>query len=278
MIALAQFDGSGNDFDGGRYTLMNLRVGDLKIDARYQRAFIKAHIKYLVANFDWYLLDPLVVSRRADGTMYVMDGQHRLLALRELGYDDQPVRCMVFDGLSLEQESRRFNTQDTRKALTAMDRFRARLLEGQSAEMAVAEVVRSTGFVIDFNGGGNKTASSLVCVGALLQAYKAGGAAHLRQVLSIIALGYGAAASPDSVMVNGLSSFLRRYDGEFDESRLIEVMRRVTPEQVAREARNIQTALRASGKNAYAMAVVAHYNRKLSNHRLPEFAAKSGGR
>lgn len=254
------------------YTVEFLFVRDLRIDPSYQRNLRDAHVRNIVANFDPYLLDPLVVSRRADGSTWVMDGQHRTAALREMGYDDQRVPCMVFRNLTLAQESRRFNTQDVRKPLNALERFRARLIEGQSAEMAVSEAVAASGFQIDYRLA--SMPGRVYCVAALLQLYRAAGPAHVRDVMATIASGFGTGIVPDAAMVGGVSAFLRRYDGVADLALLIDAMRRVSPDQVAREARNIKSALKVTPRTAYAMELLTVYNHGRRKNRLPDFAAK----
>lgn len=274
MSAVPKFGTSGDD-EVQFYALIRLRVKDLRIDPSYQREVRQAWVKHIVDNFDPYLLDPLDVSRRVDGSHYVMDGQHRLLALREMGYDDQLVDCLVFEGLTVQQESRRFNTQDNRKQLTALERFRSRLIEGQSAELTVNEVVRDCGFRIDFARHGR--AGNIRCVGSLLQARKVGGASHLREVLMAIRDAYGTELAPDALMVDGISMFLRHYEGQYDMARLIDVLRGVAPEQLAREAKSYQGATRTSAKASYATVLAKdYYNKGLRRNRLPEFGAKSG--
>lgn len=274
MSAVPKSGTSGDADEVQFYALIRLRVRDLRIDPSYQREVRPGWVKHIVDNFDPYLLDPLDVSRRVDGSHYVMDGQHRLLALREMGYDDQFVDCLVFDGLTVQQESRRFNTQDNRKQLTALERFRSRLIEGQSAELTVNEVVRDCGFRIDF--ARHNRSGSIRCVGSLLQARKVGGATHLRNLLMAVRDAYGAEVAPDALMVDGISMFLRHYEGQYDMARLIDALKSVAPEQLAREAKSYQGATRSSAKASYATVLAKdYYNKGLRKNRLPDFGMKA---
>ena len=77
-------------------------------------------------NFDPAKLGVLVVSHRADGTYAVLDGQHRLAALRRLGYD--AANCIVLEGMTIRQEADYFRRQNENKqSLRINDTFNASL-------------------------------------------------------------------------------------------------------------------------------------------------------
>lgn len=58
-----------------------LAVGQLQIDSAYQRACdgpkSRALIGKMIRRWEWALCQPLVVTRRLDGSLFVIDGQHR---------------------------------------------------------------------------------------------------------------------------------------------------------------------------------------------------------
>ena len=55
------------------------------VTEQYQRILNMKNVAGIVKNFDPAKLGVLVVSHRTDGTYAVLDGQHRLTALRRLG-------------------------------------------------------------------------------------------------------------------------------------------------------------------------------------------------
>ena len=66
----------------------------------------------------------LVVSHREDGTYSVLDGQHRLAALRRLGY--AATNCIVLEGMSIREEADYFRRQNENKqSLRIADTFNA---------------------------------------------------------------------------------------------------------------------------------------------------------
>jgi hypothetical protein len=70
----------------------------LLIDESYQRSLEAANsqtlIRRIAMHWDWGLCQPLFVARRADGSLYVVDGQHRLEAAKLRG-DIWQLPCVV---------------------------------------------------------------------------------------------------------------------------------------------------------------------------------------
>lgn len=127
---------------------------ELSLDASYQRSTDNHASQRLIlsiaANFDWRLCMPLVVSRRADGTFAVIDGQHRLLAARLRKMDDLP--CVVFTYENPEEEAKMFVAANrSRKAMNRLDDFHAALAAGDSDAHQVRQLVEDAGLTIARN-------------------------------------------------------------------------------------------------------------------------------
>lgn len=72
----------------------------------YQRPVEPEDVDRLIAKWDDRLLTPLVVSFR-DGKFNVVDGQHRIAAMRKMADGGNvTVPCLIYTGLSYEQEGR----------------------------------------------------------------------------------------------------------------------------------------------------------------------------
>src|SRR4051812_31723657 len=85
-----------------------IRASRLAVDASYQRPRNERKIRKIANNFDPDALGVLYVSKRADGTYVILDGQQRHAALIEMGWQDQQVPCHVYTGLSVADEARLF--------------------------------------------------------------------------------------------------------------------------------------------------------------------------
>ena len=99
----------------------------------------------IVKNFDPAKLGVLVVSHRADGTYAVLDGQHRLAALRRLGYD--AANCIVLEGMTIRQEADYFRRQNENKqSLRINDTFNASLWAEDAESLRIKALMDKYGF------------------------------------------------------------------------------------------------------------------------------------
>ena len=70
-----------------------VRLGDMRVSPKAQREFRKAHAESLAANFDLEAIGFPVVSLRG-GDYWIIDGQHRIAALKLNGFDDDDlIQC-----------------------------------------------------------------------------------------------------------------------------------------------------------------------------------------
>jgi len=138
---------------------------DLKIDhLHYQRDNI-SHEKILdlARNWSWVACGTISVARRADKSLWVMDGQYRLMAaLRRSDIKDLP--CMIFDVDDIKDEAEGFlNVNINRKAMRYLDRFKALNTSGDEAASFVQELIASTGRIAGVGHG-----KEVRCVGSLV--------------------------------------------------------------------------------------------------------------
>ena len=98
-------------------------VSELRVDLSYQRPVDKRYLK-IAQSFDELLFRPLQVSKRVNNKYYVIDGAHRLAAVKHLGIKAVP--CEVYEGISLNDERHMFANQDKgRVAVSALIKFKA---------------------------------------------------------------------------------------------------------------------------------------------------------
>ena len=124
----------------------------LEIDAKYQRSLDGDQSQMLVRgiaqHWNWDLCQPLVVARRPDGKLYVIDGQHRLAAARLRG-DIAQLPAVVVQYESVEDEAASFvllNQQ--RKPLTKLDLFKAAVASGDTTASAIVDAMQAAGLSI----------------------------------------------------------------------------------------------------------------------------------
>lgn len=218
-------------------TIEWIKVDRLSIDAVYQRSTDNEASRRLIAsiaaNFDWRLCAPLVVSRRPDGTLSVIDGQHRTVAAKQRG-DIPHMPCCVFNYQGPEEEARMFiSANRARKPMNRLDDFHAALAAADEDALEINRLVIEAGLTITRN-----TASSAWKPGEI--AFTASIASTLRkhgeQIVSA-ALTNIAEAFPDQKVVHsgsiflGLVKVLTSPPEGFDPDRMFQALLRYSAEE-----------------------------------------------
>ncbi|SEI69433.1 hypothetical protein SAMN05518849_101583 [Sphingobium sp. AP50] len=114
---------------GSLPVLQYLSPSQLKVDASYQRSIENSQSRNLIAKiareWNWDLCQVLVVSRRGDQGLFVVDGQHRLQAAKQRP-DIGQLPCVVATYASAQEEAAIFaKLNRQRTPLKAIDIFKA---------------------------------------------------------------------------------------------------------------------------------------------------------
>ena len=203
------------------------------VTEQYQRILNMKNVAGIVKNFDPAKLGVLVVSYRADGTYAVLDGQHRLTALRQLGYD--ATNCIVLEGMTIQQEADYFRRQNENKqSLRINDTFNASLWAEDAESLRIKALMDKYGF----RHGKSGQPMCICAIGALQRILRRFGDRTLELTLACIA----ATWPHDSTilrgeMLAGLGEFWRRYGEQLTVAQFEARMRKHLPLEMYQEAR-----------------------------------------
>lgn len=137
----------------GRLPALQFMAPDeLAIDPAYQRSVEGEDSRRLIANiareWNWDLCLPLVVSRRDDGGLFVIDGQHRLEAARLRG-DIPHLPCVVGNYGDAASEAANFvSLNQRRRPLSKLDLFKASVAAGDEFARAIAAAIETAGLTV----------------------------------------------------------------------------------------------------------------------------------
>lgn len=167
----------------------------LLIDDSYQRSLeveaSQALIRKIAMYWDWGLCQPLFVARRADGGLYVVDGQHRLAAAVLRG-DISQLPCVVSHFDTPEQEAASFVAlNQQRRPLNQLDLFKAALAAGDMEAAQIKLCLDEAGLKLS-NHTNNQMmkAGHIANVGGLQRCYRAYGIQVLATSLKVLATAY----------------------------------------------------------------------------------------
>ncbi|MBQ3762436.1 MAG: hypothetical protein II875_10575 [Clostridia bacterium] len=202
------------------YEFTRLSSIALESDVSYQRPIDAKRVARIVENFDARLVNPLKVSNR-DGHFYVFDGAHTLAALKEVSkFENFMVPCMVFHGLTYEDEAYLFALQrgESKEVATAM-RIRALILSGDPKAEDFRWRTEDAGFKL--SASHSAAASTFACIEKLWRIYEIDPELYSDALTLLMACWHGEKWSLAANIIGGVSVFLRAYGKEYNLNRFL---------------------------------------------------------
>jgi len=167
----------------------------LQIDSDYQRSLETGQsqglIRRIAVHWDWGLCQPLIVARRADGGLYVVDGQHRLAAAKLRG-DIWQLPCVVSSYRNAAEEAACFVAlNQQRRPLGRLDVFKAALAAGDEEAQQVVAALEEAGLRLASSTNLNLIPpGALSNIGGLQACLRTHGRAVLVASLDVLAQAY----------------------------------------------------------------------------------------
>jgi hypothetical protein len=149
--------------------LYEAKKTELQIDNDYQRAVNKTRVETLAQMWSWAACGVLIVAERSDHTLWVIDGQHRLLAsmLRE---DIKNLPCLVFKSLGIDDEALAFyRINAVRKYVSAHDKLKALVTGKDRLSLDVMKTMEEQGYKPSAT---YNVAYTVPCIAAFVSAMK----------------------------------------------------------------------------------------------------------
>lgn len=123
-------------------------ANQIGVDMSYQRDVSPGKVNTIATALNPYGFGVIYLSQRNDGSLFALDGQHRIAAVRTKYGEDtaKKVPSLVMQGLSVDQEAAIYVLLNrNRLQPTAYDAFKARLVAGDEAARAVDRILRDRG-------------------------------------------------------------------------------------------------------------------------------------
>lgn len=272
-----------------RSTMEWLPVAKIEVESSAQRSFDESWARKLASNIDPDKLGkPAVVGMNSHGNggrgerFIVVDGQHRVAAVRMSLGVDQLIECEVIRGVSLARAAEIYRGRNSMRLPRSIDFFLAGITAENAECVAINGIVSSLKLAI----GRTTTGSMLSAVGALQSIYRDEQTLGVRAPnlllrtleLSIAAWGRKGESFIGDIL-RGLSVVLARYGGALDPEVLERKLRayRGGALGLLGQARMIKAGLGGAPYICVARAVVQAYNSGRHKHLLPEWGAHMEG-
>lgn len=189
-------------------------ISEMKVSPRAQRQFKPAQADEYAADFDLEALGYPVVNLR-DGYFWIVDGQHRIAALKLIGWGDQQVQCEAYEGLSEAEEAELFLRRDNRRAIATFPKFAIGVVAGRKEECDIDRIVQEQNLTI------SRSRTGIGAVGSLRRVYRRGGPEVLARTLQIIRDAYGDAGFKAAI-IDGVGLVCQRYNGQLNAQKAVE--------------------------------------------------------
>jgi hypothetical protein len=201
--------------------IRQLKAGQLQVDPIVQREFKPHKARKLSEEWEDTAVGVLVVSKRADGSHWIIEGQHRWAAGLDLFGEDYKFTCEVHTKLSLEDEAMMFLLiNNNRTKPTPYDRFRIALVAGHADELAIDRVAQK----LDLTLGPTARSSTIGAIEALRRILQAVDEEGLHDTIDVAIQAFGRHAETyDADMLQAIAALLEAKP-DLDQRRLAKVL------------------------------------------------------
>lgn len=233
---------------------------ELNIDHAYQREKVSiGKVQQIQSSWSWVGCGMILVALRKDGTYWVMDGQHRVLAARNRSDIDE-LPCLVFSVESKNDEAAGFLVANTqRKPVTAIAKYKAMVLTKDATAIAVDEVLDRLGIEVA------ETAVNVHQIKCVTKCLKV--AADSKETLYLCLRAYmrlDGAPSINSRMLDGLAWLHKRHE-LLSNSRFVERFASQDIEELHLAIRRYAVAEGSTSAKVCGAAILTCVNKGLRN-------------
>lgn len=248
-------------FTQGTHSTKWIAIKNLSVVwAQAQREYNERHAKKIADNFDPDLFDDLVVTLpNGDGIYHVVDGQHRMGALRSLYGEEEKLPCRVVNATDPARAAAIFDKINTGRRLpSALEKFKVRVTSGSETEVALNNLVTSLGLVIEMNS----TPRSIRAIGSLVNVYNSFGREVLKEALmAIIAAWPNDKGAFEGPIIEGFGALVAEHRGHLDWKRLREkTSGTYTPGRLLAQAKADKEALGGRVSDGVRRVLMRNYN------------------
>lgn len=249
---------------------MWIAKGMLRIDPSYQRtdAISESRISTLVKLWSWIACGCLIVARRPDGSLWVVDGQHRLLAaMKRASILDLP--CMVFDQIEIKEEAKAFGwTNNQRGPMPGTSQFKASVVAEDPIACAVQKMIDEAGYRVKRTATAPNT---VACVTAMQNCYKIS-EERCRKIWKLLVSIHNEAPIMDRVFIGAfhLEGELSKNGHSLTDANNRDCLERNGVEQIKRSMSSAAAYYGKGGARVYAQGLADLLNHKRhEKNRIP---------
>lgn len=254
-------DRYGWDVRGRPGRLEWIKKERLLVADEYQRGLVESKLSKITAEFDWALFGVLSVAQREDGTLFVTDGQHRLLST--MRHDKiEKVPCYITPVDSMSEEAKMFLGLNTlRKPVTSFDKFKAMSVAEDGDAAFVREFLESRGLTV-ISEHGDIGPKKVRCIAALLTLAKESRETFMT-VVRVADSFFGNRAGMTAMTVNGLAWLHSNLTEGIESKRFMDRLNMFSPADLDEALRKARVYHGVGGARIYGDGILSLVNKGL---------------
>lgn len=230
-----------------------------------QREFNKSHGEQLAANLELEKLGLITVNHR-DGYFWIIDGQHRVYALKKQKFEGYDIECRVYQDLSDEQMANVFIGLNAQLNVAPYSLFHLHCTAGHPRENAIRRIVEGNGCKISRS----KEPNCISAVSSLGRVKDRGDDVVLGQVVRTLKAAYdGDPGAFEGTMIEGLGMVFNRFNGLTNEKQMIDRLSavRLGVRGLLRRAEDTRMKTGSPKIQCVAAVIVESYNKGLHDKK-----------
>ena len=244
-----------------------VKPNDLLVDYSYQRETLDTKVNAIIRNFNAKAIGVVILSIRDNGDLYIIDGAHRIEAMKRMNMGNLDVNAIVYFNLSLKDEADLFvllNNNRTKPKRSALQKAAA--MAGHENAVELNSVLEKVGLAF-----GDKPGDGIVrAIATANKVLNRLGKESLENSLIVLMEGFGSHSSSFSAeLIEAISMILAKYPNA-DKKRLAKVLREMGDAQyvVAKAKNAVGNATFFVKIVTLALSIVDVYNKSLRSNRL----------
>lgn len=260
-------------------TLEVVHIEDLNVDYTYQRDLNADLVNKIKDSYDMAVAGTIIVSRRENGSLWVVDGAHRVAGATLAGETEMLAQVIV--GLDRKTEAELRLKGNVKRGDKSAERFKAQVAAGWPESLAIIEIVAN--FETKLNLAAPDAHNGINAIAAVETIYRINKGILLTRTFEMIRDAYGNVGGKNAsvAMIKGVAWLIERHETEMDRGRMIDKMGRDRVDMIERKARSIKLTHGGALWVNYYRAMVDSYNERLPESRVMEWktqrAAKDFG-
>jgi hypothetical protein len=189
---------------------MHIPPSDINTGPISQRTFRQEWGDAIAEKINWLVLGIPFLNYR-DDVYWVIDGQHRIYALRKNGHGERTLLCEVVENLSDDEMALAFLKRNDGKRVDQFTRFHVAQTAELHIEIEVQNILTDLGLKTK-QGKKRNRPNTLGCVGTLIKVFQKTGPEVLRFTLETLRDAFeGDSEAFDATLIQATSKVLARY-------------------------------------------------------------------